>query len=203
VREVDPRFHARFDALCKHYRYTLLCSRARSPLLADRTHIAPRQLELAAMRAGERLLVGTHDFASFQTNPDQPGDPEARPAVSADTVGPAAIENGDFTPPPWRKARPEGTVRTITRCEVAVKGNLLHIDVEGNGFLRGMVRALGGSLLEVGLGKQPADWIATLLQARDRREAGANLPPHGLTLRRVDYPPEPFEGRESWDAHSG
>ncbi len=202
VREADPRFHARFDALYKHYRYTLLRSRARSPLLGDRTHLAPRELDVAAMRAGAGMLIGTHDFASFQTNPDEPETADA-PELSADTVGPAAIEHGDFTPPPWRKSRPQGTVRTITRCEVVEDGSLLYIEVVGNGFLRGMVRALAGSLVETGLGKQPPEWIASLLDAKDRRAAGANLPPHGLTLKSVKYPAEPFAGRASWDARSG
>jgi tRNA pseudouridine38-40 synthase len=202
VREADPRFHARFDALRKHYRYTLLQSRARSPLLGDRTHLAPRELDVSAMRTGAGMLVGTYDFASFQTNPDEPEQHEA-PEVSSDTIGPAAVMHGDFTPPPWRKSRPQGTVRTITRCEVVEDGSLLYIDVVGDGFLRGMVRAVAGSLVEVGLGKQAPAWIASLLDAKDRRAAGANLPPHGLTLKSVDYPPEPFAGRPSWDARSG
>jgi tRNA pseudouridine38-40 synthase len=202
VREVDPRFHARFDAIRKHYRYTLLRSRARSPLLGDRTYLAPRALDIGAMRAAAEALVGTHDFASFQTNPDEPEDKDA-PEVSADTIGAAAREHGDFTPPPWRKPRPKGTVRTITRCEVIEDDRLLYIDVVGNGFLRGMVRAVAGSLVEVGLGKQPSNWIASLLEAKDRRAAGANLPPHGLTLKSVVYPDEPFAGWNSWDARSG
>ncbi|MBX3459719.1 MAG: tRNA pseudouridine synthase A [Planctomycetes bacterium] len=197
-READPRFHARFDALSKTYRYTLLRSKARSPMLADRTHLAPRALDLAAMAAAATLLVGSHDFKSFQTNPDAPEADEDAPEVSADTVGPAAVQHGDFTPPPWRKPRPQGTVRTITRCELLERNELLLIEVSGNGFLRGMVRALTGSLLEVGLGKQPPHWIGGLIDAKDRREAGANLPPQGLTLLGVDYPPQPFEGREAW-----
>jgi tRNA pseudouridine38-40 synthase len=202
VREVDPRFHARFDAVSKHYRYTLLRSRARSPLLDDRTHLAPRALDVGAMQHGAGLLVGTHDYASFQTNPDEPEDKNA-PDVSADTIGPAAVAHGDYAPPPWRKSRPQGTVRTITRCEVIEEDRLLCIDVVGDGFLRGMVRALAGSLLEVGLGKQPPEWVASLLEAKDRRAAGANLPPHGLTLKTVQYPDQPFTGWQSWDARSG
>lgn len=197
-READPRFHARFDALSKIYRYTLLRSKARSPMLSDRTCLAPRPLDLAAMREAAALLVGTHDFCSFQTNPDMPETDESAPELSADTIGPAAVQHGDFTPPPWRKPRPQGTVRTVTRCELIERNELLLIEVQGNGFLRGMVRALAGSLLEVGLGKQPPGWLGGLLDVKDRREAGANLPPQGLTLLQVEYPPEAFEGREAY-----
>jgi tRNA pseudouridine38-40 synthase len=201
IREADPRFHARFDALNKHYRYTLLRSRARSPLLADRTYLAPRALDLDAMHLAASTLVGTHDFASFRTETDRLVSTGAvtRAEISSDTVGPAAIEHGDFTPPPWRKPRPKGSVRTVTRCELIEDRSLLHLDIEGNGFLRGMVRAVAGSLVEVGLGKQSVHWLKSLIDAKDRREAGANLPPQGLTLVRVDYPAEPFEGREGYE----
>ncbi len=196
TREADPRFHARFDALTKHYRYSILPSRTRSPLLQDHRYLAPRALDLRAMRTAAALLTGTHDFASFRTESD---DGPSEPGITADTVGPAAVEHGDFTPPPWRKPRPHGSVRTLTRCELAERGELLHLEVEGDGFLRGMVRALAGTLVQVGLGRKSPDWAAGLLEARDRREAGANLPPHGLCLIGVKYPEEPFYGLPAWD----
>jgi tRNA pseudouridine38-40 synthase len=200
VRDADPRFHARFDAISKLYRYTLLRCRARSPLLGDRAHQVPRELDLAAMRDAAAWLVGTHDFASFQTNPDvdTPAE-EDLPDTTADTIGPAAVAAGATQPPPWRKPRPRGTIRTISSAKLIEDGELLHIEVEGDGFLRGMVRALAGTLVEVGLGKQPAAWVGGLLAARDRCQAGANLPPHALALVRVTYPAEPFHGRDSTD----
>jgi tRNA pseudouridine38-40 synthase len=206
VRDVDPRFHARFDALAKTYRYTILNTRARSPMLGDRAHQVPRPLDLDDMLEAAAMLVGKHDFASFRTNPEEGPeanaaeaedgpDDAAQPATTADLYGPAAVQHGDFTPPPWRKPRPEGTVRTIFGASVYQKDGLLLLELRGDGFLRGMVRAVAGSLVEIGLGKRPPGWIRDLLQLRDRREAGANLPPHGLTLLGVDYPAEPFEGR--------
>lgn len=200
VREVDPRFHARFDALGKLYRYCFLRSRARSPLLRERAHLLPRDVDLDAMRRAAAYLEGTHDFASFQTSAESAVPETDAPAISADMVGAAAIQHGDFTPPPWRKPRPEGTVRSVASCRLSQQRNLLRIEIYGNGFLRGMVRAVAGSLLEVGLGKQPPEWIKQLLEAKDRRQAGANLPPNGLTLVKVDYPPEPFVGRDEYHA---
>jgi tRNA pseudouridine38-40 synthase len=199
VQEADPRFHARFDALSKLYRYTFLRARARSPLLQDRAHLLPRPVNLAAMRDAATRLVGTHDFVAFQTNPDElePGPGNGAPHT-VDTIGPAAVKHADFTPPPWRTAKPVGTVRTLSRFELIERGPLLRLEVEGNGFLRGMVRALAGSLLEVGLGKQPPEWMDKLLAARDRKQAGANLPPHGLTLISVSYPAEPFAARPAY-----
>ena len=60
-----------------------------------------------------------------------------------------------------------------------------------------MVRALAGTLIEVALGKHRPEWITELIAARDRKLAGPNLPAHGLTLIGVEYPAEPFDGRDS------
>lgn len=200
VRETDPRFHCRFDARSKLYRYSILRHRARSPLLGDRAHQVTRPLNLEAMADAAARLQGRHDFKSFQTNPQRPEPAGDLPETTADTVGPAAVASGATEPPPWRRPRPQGTVRTITSVRLTEDGDLLLIDVEGDGFLRGMVRSVAGTLVQVGLGRQSPSWVSELIDARDRREAGANLPPHGLCLIRVDYPAEPFDGRESTDA---
>jgi len=155
------------------------------------------------MQEAAGSFVGKHDFASFQSHAEPDDDDNAAPDRTADTVGPAAIAHGDFTPPPWRRERPTGTVREVFAARLTRHNGVLKFEVQGAGFLRGMVRAMAGSLLEIGLGKQPPAWIAELLTARDRRQAGANLPGHGLTLVRVAYPPEPFEGRESYDGRFG
>lgn len=64
---------------------------------------------------------------------------------------------------------------------------LLTYDVTGNGFLRHMVRAIVGSLTEVGRGRQRPEWICDLIASRDRAQAGRTAPAHGLFLVRVDY----------------
>jgi tRNA pseudouridine38-40 synthase len=50
-----------------------------------------------------------------------------------------------------------------------------------------MVRAIVGSLMEVGRGRQRAEWICDLIASRDRAQAGRTAPAHGLFLVRVDY----------------
>ena len=60
----------------------------------------------------------------------------------------------------------------------------------GDGFLRGMVRALVGTLLEVGLGRRSPEDVAALLRGGPRGAAGATAPAHGLTLEQVLYPAE-------------
>jgi tRNA pseudouridine38-40 synthase len=84
---------------------------------------------------------------------------------------------------------PEDRVRRITRCtlELDPGGEYLHCTVEGEGFLRNMVRTLIGTLVEVGHGKRTPGSIPELLRARDRRLAGPTAPAGGLCLLRVDY----------------
>jgi len=61
--------------------------------------------------------------------------------------------------------------------------------VRANRFLRGMVRALVGSLLWVGMGKISPEEFRTIIEARDRSQAGPNVPAQGLILKAVTYPP--------------
>ena len=79
--------------------------------------------------------------------------------------------------------------RTICSAIWEEAGEELCFRVTGDGFLRGMVRALMGTLIEVGLGRRtPADF-AGLLGGQTRAAAGPTAPPHGLVLERVLYPP--------------
>lgn len=63
---VEDDFHARFSAIARHYRYQLLVRRTRSPLARNRAVWVHTELDLEAMRAGARALVGEHDFSSFR-----------------------------------------------------------------------------------------------------------------------------------------
>lgn len=78
-------------------------------------------------------------------------------------------------------------VRTIEAIEVGVEGDLIVMDVRGQGFLRHMVRIIAGTLADVGRGRRPPAQIAEVLAARDRLAAGKTAPPQGLTLVEVRY----------------
>ena len=81
-----------------------------------------------------------------------------------------------------------GTVRTLTRVDViAGDGGRILIEVEGDGFLRYMVRSLVGTLVDVGHGRRPAHAIDAMLASRDRAQAGRTAPAHGLCLVKVEF----------------
>lgn len=68
------------------------------------------------------------------------------------------------------------------------KGDFLVFTIQANRFLRGMVRAIVGTLLEVGLGKMTIDDLHAIIQSKDRNRAGRAVPAHGLHLIQVEYP---------------
>ncbi len=76
----------------------------------------------------------------------------------------------------------------IKQAEWNQKGDLLVFTITANRFLRGMVRAVVGTLLDAGTGKTSLDDIRAVLKSKDRKKAGMNVPPEGLFLTSVKYP---------------
>lgn len=83
------------------------------------------------------------------------------------------------------------TVRTVFHLEACRSGHdpeMVTVEVEADGFLYNMVRAIVGTLVEVGRGARDEAWVGRVLAAADRRLAGRTAPPQGLFLLRVEYP---------------
>jgi tRNA pseudouridine38-40 synthase len=83
------------------------------------------------------------------------------------------------------------TVREVMEAAWRESDDHLEFDIRANGFLRGMVRNMVGTLVAVGMGQRPAAFLPELLQAADRRRAPAAAPPQGLFLMQVHYAPAP------------
>lgn len=79
------------------------------------------------------------------------------------------------------------TMREVTRCRVNQMRNFVVVRIEANAFLRGMVRTVVGTLIQVGAEKRMPESIREVLEARDRQSAGPSAPPQGLCLMRVRY----------------
>ncbi len=111
------------------------------------------------MRTCLAELVGTHDFSSFEA------------AGSRDTTS----DTG------------RGAIRTIEKATIKKDGNRIALFVQGDGFLRHMVRNIAGTLIEVGKNKRSVENFKATLAAKDRSQGGSTAPAHGLFLEQVLY----------------
>lgn len=153
-----PGFSARFDALSRTYRYRIACGP--QPVLAwGHAWWLRSELDVDAMDAAAQALLGERDFKSFCKT---------------------------------ASAQDKPTCRNVTRCHVSRANeageDLVAVDIQANAFLHNMVRAIVGTLVEVGRGLRPVDGMAQILAARDRRAAGPTAPAKGLTFVDVAYP---------------
>lgn len=85
------------------------------------------------------------------------------------------------------KSKTKSTVRTINYISIETKGNIIEIDVNGNGFLWNMVRIILGTLIEAGKGNLDLDDVEQILNAKKRAEAGPMVPAKALFLKDVEY----------------
>jgi tRNA pseudouridine38-40 synthase len=115
------------------------------------------------------------------------------PALDLDTMKAASeVFRGthDFAAFQGSRSKIRSTERTIHRLDWrmgAAPDDPIVMEIEGNGFLRHMVRNLAGTLVDAGLGRCPPGQIARILASRDRVQAGVTAPPQGLFLKRVLY----------------
>lgn len=153
VEPVDPRFHARLNAVSKIYRYRIGVSDVRNVFERPYIYDYGQPLDLAAMRKAAALLCGTHDFQSFCSS---------------------------------KKGR-KSTVRTLSEIRIEEMRGEVVLTFYGDGFLYHMVRILTGTLIEVGSGMRTAAEMPAILEASDRKTAGALAPAEGLALMQVFY----------------
>lgn len=81
---------------------------------------------------------------------------------------------------------------TVYSAQWNKDNEVLTFNVTANRFLRNMVRAMVGTLLEVGQGKMSLEEFQAVLDSKDRTAAGRSVPAHGLYLTKVEYPQEIF-----------
>lgn len=76
-------------------------------------------------------------------------------------------------------------IRTLHRADLTRQDDMIEMRFEANAFLRYMVRNIVGTLVQIGLGKRPAENLGEVLAGRDRRQAGPTVPACGLTMEKV------------------
>lgn len=161
VREAPTGFSARHSAVAREYRYRLVPGPVPPLFLAPYAWWVKNTLSLGPMHEAASALLGEHDFRSFCVASSAEG---IRTFRRLDVV--------DIAP------------------EVVMGEHSLVVRVVGNAFLHSMVRTIVGSLVEIGAGRRPQEWMAEALAACDRTAAGPTAPAHGLTLWHVSYPDE-------------
>jgi tRNA pseudouridine38-40 synthase len=114
--------------------------------------------------------------------------PDARDLEAMRAAAGRLVGTHDFASFQAAGSAVRATVRTLHRLDLVADAGGIVIEVDGNGFLRHMVRAIVGTLADVGSGLRPPESIEAILAARDRAAAGPTAPPAGLTLVSVRYP---------------
>ncbi|MGD0900391.1 MAG: tRNA pseudouridine synthase A [Thermoguttaceae bacterium] len=189
--EVPAGFHATHHVVRKCYRYVIHDGPVRDVFRRQYCwHFAHGRLDAEAMQRAARALVGRHDFSSFQTA-------GADRKTSVRTVfdlrvergrGEGEAEGGRRKEEGGRRKEEGRLAGGLARREGRGEGeDFVIVEIEANGFLYNMVRAIVGTLVEVGRGARPEAWPGEVLAAADRRLAGPTAPPEGLFLLWAGY----------------
>lgn len=151
VEEVPEKFHSRFDARERVYRYYIITE----PTAIERrfSWFVKYDLDLQAMNEAANLILGEHDFESF-----------CKYEAEVDHYRCTVIKSG------WEQ----------------ISAKIVY-EVGANRFLHGMVRALVGTMIDVGRGSISVKEFKEIMAAKDRQKAGMAAPPHGLFLEEVVY----------------
>jgi tRNA pseudouridine38-40 synthase len=150
---MPDEFHARYSARGKLYEYRILNRRERPAIERAFCWHVYKPLDHEAMKQAAALLIGLHNFTSFEGTLTDNEDPMC----------------------------------DLQQLSLTQQGDIILIHAYADRFLKHMVRAMVGTLVEVGHAKRTPQSLADILMAKDRTAAGRTAPAHGLFLVRVDY----------------
>lgn len=168
VHEVSPAkddFHARFDASDREYSYFL--HRKKDPFIGNRSYLCTFPLDVKEMNLACTYLIGRHDFSCFEK-----------------TGGGNKTSICDVREAAWKTYMPDH-VRLMGYP--AEEGDYLVFTIRADRFLRNMVRAVTGTLIEIGRGRKPASWMDELIRTGTRSDAGQSVPGFPLFLDSIKY----------------
>lgn len=107
--------------------------------------------------------------------------------ASMNRAAAALVGRHDFSAFALAGGAHHSSIRRLRSAEWVVEGEPAEFVIVGDGFLRGMVRSIVGTLLEVGEGRRSPESVPALLDGRPRAEAGPTAPAKGLILEKVEY----------------
>lgn len=166
IRRVRDDAHARFDAVSRTYKYYI--HNRKDPFSRNFSWFCKFPLDVDAMNKAAGMILGRRDFSCFEK-------------AGGTAVSPVC----DITAAAWSRYIP--TVAALPGTDYLV------FTITANRFLRNMVRAIVGTMIEIGCGKHTPEWINEVLSSGDRCMAGQSVPGHALFLTDIEYPEEIFE----------
>ena len=155
IWQVEPRFHARFDAVSRTYHYYI--TRTKNPFHTHDAYFLYGDLDVMKMQDAANLLFDYEDFTSFSKVHTQ-----------------VKTNNCKIMEARWFE-----------------QDGLLVFRIKADRFLRNMVRAIVGTLLEVGKGRMTVEEFRAVIERKNRCAAGTSVPAHALFLEEVEYGPFP------------
>ncbi len=161
IYPVKEDAHARFDATSRTYKYYITLEK--DPFGTNFSYHFKHRIDIEEMNRATQFLIGTKDFSCFEKS------------HGGNTTSICTVTNAI-----WEKYSPDHLYRE--------SDNYYVFTITANRFLRNMVRAIVGSLLEIGRGKHNSEWIIELLERQDRCRAGQSVPGNGLFLTDIQYP---------------
>lgn len=165
ISPVPEDFHARFSATSREYHYFVHLKK--DPFMGQFSHHCKFPLDIGKMNRAAEMMLGRHDFSCFEKS-------GGNNVTSICTVTYAAWEA--YTP---------------THLSVlgypAEPGDYIVFTIRADRFLRNMVRAVVGTLLDIGRGRKEAEWMEELIKSGTRSDAGQSVPGNALFLSKVKY----------------
>jgi tRNA pseudouridine38-40 synthase len=155
--------HARFDAISRTYKYFIHTKK--DSFLDEYSYFFPYDIDVAKMNLAANFLLGVRDFTSMAK-------------LHSDVKTNICTVSQAY----WAPESP------LNFSSDDISNSSFCFTITANRFLRNMVRAVVGSLLEVGRGKQESAWIEEILEQKNRCAAGNSVPAHPLFLMKIEYP---------------
>ena len=168
IVRVSNDAHARFSATSRTYHYYLCQSK--HPMLRHYCYTIHQPLDFDLMNKAGEILLEYKDFTSFSK-------------LHTDVK----TNNCDVVKAEWHR------VDNIPFCGDCRSIGLWEFEITSDRFLRNMVRAVVGTLLDVGRGVLDLDGFRRIIESKDRCSAGMSVPGNALFLAKVEYPEEIFK----------
>lgn len=160
-----PGFHARFDARMREYKYFV--HRKKDPFMDSYSLLWTFPVDIGRMNLAARSLLGRHDFSSFEKTGSDNRTSICEVSMALwETYVPTHVSQMGY---------PAG------------EDDYLVFTIRADRFLRNMVRAVVGTLLEIGRGRREVEWTEALVNGGTRSDAGESVPGKALFLTAVKY----------------